>query len=309
MAIQLVTGGAGFIGSHLVQALVQRGDQVRILDDFSSGNEKNLADVISAVEIIRGDLRDPDLLVRAVKGVDTIFHHAAFISVAESMMKPRECLDVNVTGTHLLLNSAAQAGVRRVMIASSAAVYGENQNLPLCETEPACPMSPYAASKYMDETLAGLYTRSYSLGVTCLRYFNVYGPRQNPNSPYAAAIPIFIREMHQNRPPKVFGDGQQTRDFVQVRDVVRANLMAAENPAAAGGVFNICSGQKVSILDLLETLSSLLPNSPAPVFTAERKGEIHHSQGCPHLAEQVLGFSAEISLEDGLRETCQWACQ
>jgi UDP-glucose 4-epimerase len=309
MTISLVTGGAGFIGSHLVEALVQRGDVVRILDDFSTGDEKNLAQVSSSVEIVRGDLREPQILARAVRGVDTIFHHAAQISVAESMLKPLECIDVNVTGTHRLLDAAAHAGVRRVMIASSAAVYGENQNLPLDENEPVCPMSPYAASKSMDETLAGLYTRSYSLDVVCLRYFNVYGPRQNPNSPYAAAVPIFIRELMQGNSPRIYGDGLQTRDFVYVGDIVRANLTAAQHPDAPGKVFNICSGERVTILDIVNTLSRFIPGSRRPVFEEARPGEIRHSHGCPERAKQELGFTVATTLADGLQQTYQWSCR
>jgi nucleoside-diphosphate-sugar epimerase len=308
MTTSLVTGGAGFIGSHIVEALVKRGDTVRVLDNFSTGTMSNLSHLESEIEILRGDLRDPQVIANAVRDVDLVFHHAALISVAESMQKPLDCLDINVSGTYQLMDAAARAGVKRMLIASSAAVYGDSQKLPLKEDTELKPLSPYAASKQMDETLAGLYTRSFGLDVVCLRYFNVYGPRQNPDSPYAAAIPIFIRELKNGASPEIFGDGLQTRDFVFVADIVRANLMAMQHPAAPGKIFNICSGEKVTILEIIQTLSSLIPGSRKPVYKEPRSGEIYHSHGDPSQAKQILGFSPVTSLKDGLMQTIEWFC-
>lgn len=243
MAVSLVTGGAGFIGSHIVRALLARGDQVKVLDNFSTGKHANLAGLEGALEIIEGDLRDVSLVRDTVRGVDTIFHHAAFISVPLSMEDPGTCFDINVHGTANLLESARHARVRHVVLASSAAVYGDSENHPLNENEPLTFLSPYAASKHANESYANLYTRISETRVTALRYFNIYGPRQSPDSAYAAAIPIFARRMMDGKVPVIYGDGLQSRDFVFVGDVVRANLLASQNESAAGCVFNICTGR------------------------------------------------------------------
>ncbi|MDP2778498.1 MAG: NAD-dependent epimerase/dehydratase family protein, partial [Anaerolineales bacterium] len=236
----LVTGGAGFIGSHVASTLLQGGGQVRVLDNFSSGKRENLKDL--DIEILEGDLRDVSKVTQAVKGVEIIFHEAAFVSVPESKEKPQECFDVNITGTSLLFDAARKAGVRRVVIASSAAVYGDSDAMPLVEETPLRQLSPYAISKRVAEMYAELFTHQFGLEVAALRYFNVYGPRQRPDSMYAAAVPIFIRRMLDNKPITIFGDGGQTRDLVNVRDVVQANLLASEHPAAAGQIFNVCTG-------------------------------------------------------------------
>jgi len=241
MTISLVTGGAGFIGSHIVKALLERGDKVRILDNFSTGKWDNLDSVRANVEIIEGDIRDADKVAETLVNVDLVFHQAAFVSVPASMQTPNACLDTNVNGTAILLTAARDAGVRpaardagvrRVVFASSAAVYGEADAFPLTEEVPPEPtMSPYAASKRVDEIYAQLFTQSLGLGldVTALRYFNVFGPRQAPDSQYAAAVPIFISRMMANKAVTIYGDGGQTRDLIYVGDVVRANLMAADN--------------------------------------------------------------------------------
>lgn len=302
----LVTGGAGFIGSHLVRALLGQGASVRVLDDFSTGRRENLSGLDGALEVLEGDLRDAARVAEAVRGVEVVFHEAAFVSVPESMEKPQACFDVNIGGTSLLLEAARRAGVRRVVIASSAAVYGDSEDLPLIETAALRPLSPYALSKQVDEMLADLYTRSLGLEVACLRYFNVYGPRQRPDSMYAAAVPIFISRLRAGRPVTVFGDGGQTRDLIYVGDVVRANLLAAEHPAAAGGVFNICTGRETRLLDLLEVLKQVFPDAPAPVFTDPRPGDIYKSVGSPQRAADMLGFEPQTGLAEGLKETAQW---
>ena len=304
----LVTGGAGFIGSHLVAELRRTGAEVRVLDDFSSGKHENLAasDGPGQIEVVEGDLRDRATVTEAVRGIDVIFHEAAFVSVPASVEDPSECFGVNCTGTQTLLEAARAAAVRRVVLASSAAVYGDSIELPLTENTEARPLSPYAASKLVDEIYAALYTKALDLEVCALRYFNVFGPRQRPDTQYAAAVPIFIRQLLRKERPTIFGDGGQTRDLISVRDVVRANLIAAVHPAAAGEVFNVCTGRKTRILDLVAALRELIPNSPVPVFGPARNGDIYESIGSTTKAKAILGFEAETPLLAGLKETVEW---
>jgi nucleoside-diphosphate-sugar epimerase len=307
----LVTGGAGFIGSHLVAALRGTGAEVRVLDDFSSGKQENLPESEGPgsqgrLQVIEGDIRDQSIVKEAVRGVEVIFHEAAFVSVPASIEDPGACFGVNCTGTLTLLEAARGAGVRRVVLASSAAVYGDSSELPLTEISPARPLSPYAASKLVDEIYATSYTQALGLDVCALRYFNVFGPRQRPDSQYAAVVPIFIHRMLQKEPPTIFGDGAQTRDLISVRDVVRANLVAAAHPAAAGEVFNVCTGRKTRVLDLVEALRELIPNAPATVFGPARAGDIYESIGSPVKAKQLLGFEADTTLLAGLKETVEW---
>lgn len=300
----LVTGGAGFIGSHIVRGLLERGDRVRVLDNFSTGKRGSLDGL--DVEIVEADLRDASRLTEACRGVETVFHQAAFVSVPQSMQEPLDCFDVNVTGTASLLEAARKHGVKRVVFASSAAVYGDSDAYPLSEETPLHPLSPYAASKRVDEIYGQLYTASFGVEVVGLRYFNVYGPRQRPDSQYAAAVPIFIRRLLDNKPVTIFGDGGQTRDLIFVGDVVRANFAAAAHPSAPGGVFNICTGNETRILDLVEILQDLFPSAPAPEFAAPRAGDIYRSIGSPQKAAETIGFRAEVSLTDGLARTAEW---
>jgi len=299
----LVTGGAGFIGSHITRTLLERGDQVRILDNFSSGKRENLKGL--DVELIEGDLRDASKVAEAVKGMDIVFHEAAFVSVAESMEKPLECLDVNVTGTSIVFEAARKAGVKRVVIASSAAVYGDSEVYPLSEDSPLRQLSPYATSKRIDEKYAELFTNYFGLEVAALRYFNVYGPRQRPDSMYAAAVPIFIRRMLDNKPITVYGDGGQTRDLVNVRDVVQANLLASEHPAAPGKIFNVCTGVETRLLDLLNILYEIFPNAPKHVHAEPRAGDIYRSIGTPKKIMETLGFKPNVTLAEGLKEAVE----
>jgi len=306
MPLALVTGGAGFIGSHLVSSLLGRGYQVRVLDNLSTGKLENLLHVQKEIEFAQGDIRDRKQVSEAVYGVDVIFHLAAQVSVIASMQDPAGCFETNVTGTNLVLQFASQAKVARVVLSSSSAVYGDQELLPTPESVEPRPLSPYAASKWMDETLAGLYTRSFGLPVICLRYFNVFGPRQDPTSPYAAAIPIFIRRQLQGQSPILYGDGGQTRDFVFVSDVARANILAAEKAPYTGAVMNICSGRQVSILRLLAEIQRLIPNGQRIDIQPARIGDIYHSLGDPALARALMGFSAEINLIEGLTQTIKW---
>ncbi len=224
----LVTGGAGFIGSHIVEELLRRGHAVRVLDNFSTGYRKNLAGLTGNVDILEGDLRNAEVVAAAVRDVDKVFHLAAFISVPQSMLDPEACFTVNVQGTVTLLEAARRGGTRKVVLSSSTAVYGDTDIFPTTENTPLRPLSPYAVSKQVNELYARLYTDTMGLPVTALRYYNVYGPRQRPDSDYAAAIPIFLRQLTAGLPVTIFGDGKQSRDFIFVKDVVRANLMAAE---------------------------------------------------------------------------------
>jgi UDP-glucose 4-epimerase len=241
-----------------------------------------------------------------VRGVEVVFHEAAFVSVPQSMEEPQNCFDVNLMGTSLLFDAARKAGVRRAVVASSAAVYGESDALPLVEETPLQPLSPYALSKRVKEMYAELFTGSFDFEVVALRYFNVYGPRQRPDSMYAAAVPIFARRLLDGKPVTIFGDGGQTRDLINVRDVVRANLIAGDHPAAAGKVFNVCTGVETRLLDLLDVMYELLPNSPAHQFAPPRPGDIYRSVGSPYKAVEVMGFRAEVSLADGLKEVVDW---
>ena len=307
----LVTGGAGFIGSHIVQTLLEQGQAVRVLDNFSTGKRENIEELQrrfngTELEILEGDVRDAAAVDQAVGDVEVIFHEAAFVSVPQSMEEPQVCFDVNIAGTSLLFDAARRAGVRRAVVASSAAVYGEADALPLIEETPLQPKSPYAVSKRVDEMYAELFTGVFGFEVVALRYFNVYGPRQRPDSMYAAAVPIFARRLLDQKPVTVFGDGGQTRDLINVHDIVRANLIASRHPEAAGKIFNICTGVETRLLDLLDVMYELLPGSPAHVHAAPRAGDIYRSVGSPQKAADIMGFRAEVSLVDGLKEVLDW---
>jgi len=310
----LVTGGAGFIGSHLVEELLRDGAFVRVLDNFSSGKRENLEDLRGSpgsltgqgnLEILEGDLREAGTVRASVRDMDLVFHLAAFVSVPQSMSDPETCFAVNVGGTVDLLEAARQAGVRKVVLSSSTAVYGDTDVFPTTEETPLRPLSPYALSKQVNELYARLYTRTLGMPVTALRYYNVYGPRQRPDSDYAAAIPIFVRRLVTGEPITIFGDGKQSRDFIFVKDVVRANLLAAESDAA-GEAYNICTGCETNLLDLLEELSEVSPSQPVVRFEAPRPGDIYRSAGSPEKAAGALGFRAETSLAEGLAQTIEW---
>jgi UDP-glucose 4-epimerase len=283
--------------------LLQQGADVRILDNFSSGRRENLNGL--DVEIIEGDLRDASLVTEAVRGINVIFHEAGFVSVPESMEKPQECFDVNVTGTSVLLEAARKAGVNRVVVASSAAVYGDSAAMPLVEDTPIKQLSPYATSKRINEMYAELFTNQFGLEVTALRYFNVYGPRQRPDSMYAAAVPIFIRRMLDNKPITVYGDGGQSRDLINVHDVVQANLLASSHPGAPGQIFNVCTGIETRLLDLLDILYEIFPGAPRHVHAESRAGDIYRSVGAPSKAMNLLKFKPQVTLAEGVKEAVE----
>jgi len=304
MAKYLVTGGAGFIGSHIVDSLIADGHSVRVVDNFSSGNPENLEG--STADLIRGDIRDESLMASAVEGIDVIFHEAAFVSVPLSMQNPKECFSINQTGTETVLEAARKAKVKRVVLASSAAVYGDCDQMPLKEDATLFPLSPYAVSKLVTELYAELYTRSFGLEVTGLRYFNVYGPRQRPDSMYAAAIPIFTRRLVDGKAITIYGDGGQTRDLIHVSDIVRANRIVAEHDQAPGRVFNVCTGTEVSINDLVDHLLTFFPNALPVEYQGERPGDIYRSFGDPSLIGKVIGFKSKTGLNEGLKSVIDW---
>lgn len=300
--LYLVTGGAGFIGSHLVSGLLRAGRRVRVLDNFSSGRRENLQVLQGDLQVLEADIRDPEQIRAAADGTDVILHEAAFVSVPQSMQDPQACLDVNVGGTAMLLDAARRAGVRRVVLASSAAVYGDSTDLPLREDTAARPQSPYALSKRINEMYATMFSEQFGMQVVALRYFNVFGSRQRPDTMYAAAIPNFIGRLTAGKRPVVFGDGKQSRDLIHVHDVVRANMIAAEHPNASGKIFNVCTGRETALLDILEVLSEFFPNAKDPEYEPTRPGDIYRSVGDPSLAGEMLNFASEVSLSEGLRE-------
>ncbi|HEX8997640.1 MAG TPA: SDR family oxidoreductase [Ktedonobacterales bacterium] len=296
----LVTGGAGFIGSHLVDGLLAAGHQVRVLDDLSTGSEINLRAHRGKLRILRGDLRDRDAVRAAMADVEVVFHLAAISSVQRSIVDPVESIDVNVRGAMQALQVAQESGVRRVIIASSAAVYGDSEALPLSERAAPNPQSPYAVHKLACEHLCKVFTQMYGLETVALRYFNVYGSRQRPDAEYAAAIPRFVERLRHNQEPVIYGDGEQTRDFIHISDVVRANLLAAESAAANGQVMNIASGAATSVNNVVSTLTDLLGASVKPRFEPTQPGDIRESVADISLARRLLGFEPQVSLRDGL---------
>jgi UDP-glucose 4-epimerase len=301
----LVTGGAGFIGSHLVLALLQKGNTVRVLDNFSTGKRENLILCKGELEILEGDLQDESAVKSAVREIEQIYHLAAFVSVPKSMEDPHTCFSVNVAGTVNLYEAARRAGVKKIILSSSTAVYGDPKTFPTNEEASLHPLSPYALSKQVNELYSQLYTTVFHLPVVILRYFNVYGPRQRPDSDYAAAISIFTHNLVKGKPITIYGDGRQSRDFIFVEDVVQANLLAASSPEA-GEAFNICSGNETTLLDLLEQLSEFSPSALNVLFTEKRPGDVHRSFGKADKAAEKLHFRARTSLANGLAKTIEW---
>lgn len=302
----LVTGGAGFIGSHIVDFLVSTGNEVRVIDNLSTGKIENLSKVLDQISFFKGDIKDQSLMDDVLKDVDFVFHLAAFISVPLSMELPLDCFEDNIGGTNQLFESARKAGVKKIVLTSSAAVYGDATEMPLTENSMTTSLSPYAASKRTNEVIAELYSRSFGLETVCLRYFNVFGPRQSSDSSYAAVVPIFIEKQILGESLIVNGDGGQTRDFVYVNDIVRANWIAMHCDDANGQIFNICSGKQTSLLDLIDTLDELVPNSSRPIHIEPRIGDIYHSYGDSLKAKELMGYETEISLMDGLKQTMEW---
>ncbi len=301
----LVTGGAGFIGSHLVDGLLAAGWDVRVLDDFSSGREANLAGARGRIELLRGDLADSETAARAVAGVEVVFHEGAIPSVPRSVEQPVETNRANVTGTLTVLEAARQAGVRRLVYAASSSAYGDTEVLPKVETMPATPRSPYALQKYAGEVYCGLYHELYGLETVALRYFNIFGPRQDPKSEYAAVVPRFATACLRGEPATIHGDGEQSRDFTFVADAVAANLAAADAPKASGHVMNVAGGKRITLNELLAALQKITGTSVAAVHGPPRAGDVRHSLADLGRARELLGWEPAVSLEDGLRRTVE----
>jgi UDP-glucose 4-epimerase len=303
--VALVTGGAGFIGSHLTDRLSADGVRVRVLDDFSTGTRENLTNLPGDADVIEGDLMDPASLRRAVEGVEVVFHQAALVSVPSSVTDPVRTHEVNASGTLSLLVACRDAGVGRVVYAGSSAAYGEAGDGPIAETAPLAPTSPYGAAKLAGELSCRAFTASYGLPTVVLRYFNVFGSRQDPGSGYAAVIPAFATALLRDRAPVVYGDGRQSRDFVHVLDVAEANVRAWRAPdPAVGRVFNVGSGHARSLLELLETLRAVTGvDAPEAIFERPRAGDIRHSHADITEAARSLSFRPSVSFRDGLEET------
>ncbi len=301
----VITGGAGFIGSHLARELVHIGQRVRVLDNFSYGSRAHLADIADQIDLVEGDTRDWHAVQQALEGADFVLHHAALVSVAESVENPLATEEVNVHGTSNVLEAARRQGVRRVVFASSSAVYGNRPQLPYREDTPEDCQSPYAWSKHAGERLCSLYTHLYKLETVILRYFNVFGPGQNPNSAYAAVIAKFMQMAEQNHPLGIDWDGQQSRDFVNVRDVVQANLLAVFK-AAPGEIYNVGSGNTTSLLELADRIEQISGRKLGRVFRPKRPGDVKLS-AADISKIKALGFVPHISLQEGLLEI--WRAQ
>ena len=306
-ATALVTGGAGFIGSHLVDALLAAGARVRVLDNLSTGSRRNLGGVTPRIELIEDDIRDLEACRRACAGATVVFHQAALGSVPRSMADPATTLAVNVGGTANVFAAAHAESVARVVYASSSSVYGDSAQLPKREGEEGAPLSPYALSKVMDEELAAHFARVFGLDAVGLRYFNVYGPRQNPQGPYAAVIPRFFAAAAAGEAAVIYGDGEQARDFTFVADAVAANLAAATAPAAvAGKAFNVAAGHAVSVNELAARVRELGGGGPAPEHRAARPGDVRCSLADLDLVRRTLAWQPRVALEEGLARTAEW---
>ncbi len=296
----LITGGAGFIGSHIAEALLDSGESVRILDNLATGKETNLAALGGHAQFIQGDLRDYDTVRAAMEGVEVVFHQGALASVPRSIADPVGSLETNINGTQNVLLAARDSGVRRVVYASSSSVYGNTPTLPKREDMSPHPMSPYAVQKLTGELLCGVFTRIYSLETVALRYFNVFGPRQDPRSEYAAVIPRFLTALVEKRRPVVFGDGEQTRDFTYVTNVVRANLLAASSSDAVGYAMNIGCGERISLNTVLRLAGELLDVTVDADYRQERPGDVRDSLADISLARRLLGYEPTIGFREGL---------
>lgn len=306
MQLYLVTGGAGFIGSALVRELIARGEQVCVLDNCVTGKRENLEGVLDRVEFLEGDLTQLETCQRAVEGVDYILHQAALPSVPRSIRDPIETHRSNSTGTLNLLVAARDAHIKRFVIASSSSVYGNTPTLPKVETMPLVPLSPYAVSKCAAEQYALVFFNVYGLETVALRYFNIFGPRQDPNSPYSGVLSRFATALLAGRRPTIHGDGLQSRDFTYVENAVQANLLACTAPGAAGKAFNIATGTRYTLLETLKVMSEITGVDANPLFEPPRPGDVRHSQADIHLAQEILGYKPEVGFREGLERTIVW---
>jgi nucleoside-diphosphate-sugar epimerase len=305
--IALVTGGAGFIGSHIAAALSDRGARVRVIDDLSTGHLENLEEIGGGVDLVRASLNDEGALRRALEGVELIFHEAAIPSVPRSVENPRETHDACVNGTFALLLAARDARVRRVVYAASSSAYGDQPASPKVETMSPDPLSPYAAAKLFGEYYCKVFTRAYGLETVALRYFNIFGPRQDPSSQYSGVISRFIAALSSDETPVIYGDGGQTRDFTYVANAVEANLLAAESAQAVGHVVNVANGRQTSLNELLSALKKLTGREDVEAeYREARVGDVRHSLADISRARELLGYEPRVALEEGLQKTLDW---
>ena len=307
MANYLVTGGAGFIGSHLAEELLRRGHRVRIADSFITGKRENLAHLAGA-ELMEGDLAEPRVAERAVQGIEYVLHQAAIPSVPRSVKDPITSNRANVTATLNVLVAARDAGVKRLVYAGSSSAYGNTPTLPKHEAMPTSPLSPYALQKLVGEQYCQMFTQLYGFEAVTTRYFNVFGPRQDPGSPYSGVISLFATAIPAGRQPIIYGDGEQTRDFTYIANVVDGVLRACEAPKAAGEVINVATGLRISLNDLVRVINTLVGSNIAPIYKEERAGDIRDSQADISKAKAILGYTPRVSFEDGLKQTLEW-CQ
>jgi UDP-glucose 4-epimerase len=306
MAVYLVTGGAGFIGSNLVDELVKRDATVRVIDNFSTGRRQNLESLRHRVDFREVDICDLDSLKEVTRGVDYIFHQAAIPSVPRSVVDPITSHNADLTGTLHVLWAAKEAGVKRVVYAASSSAYGDSPQLPKREDMPAKPISPYGLMKYVGEEYCRLFTQLYGLETVSLRYFNVFGPRQDPSSQYSGVLSRFIAAMLSGQQPVIFGDGEQSRDFTYVSNVVRGNILACHSPIAAGKVYNLACGRKIALIEVVQHLNRILGTDFRPVYEAPRAGDIKHSLAEISKASAELNYSPDVQFEEGLRMTVDW---
>jgi len=307
MSNYLVTGGAGFIGSNIVEELVRHGHSVRVLDNFATGRRENVAPFLDKIDLIDGDIRDEEACRCAVDGIDYVLHQAAMVSVPRSLAEPVMISDVNIMGTMKLLTAAAKARVRRFVYAASSSAYGDQSVSVKNEQLLPMPLSPYAAAKLAGEYLCQAYSRSMGLETVGLRYFNVFGPRQDPMSQYSAVIPLFVTAVIEDRRPTIYGDGLQTRDFTFVANNVQANILAVTtDKPVAGRSINIACGTSYTLLDLLRAINTALGKNIEPVFAPARKGDVKHSLADIKLAQELLGYDVEVDFNEGIRRTVAW---
>lgn len=302
----LVTGGAGFIGSHLVESLVAQGKDVRVLDNFLTGKKENIAEFLDEIDFIEGDIQHLETCRKAVAEVDFVFHQAALPSVPRSIANPLLANAINVGGTLNILMAAKEAGVKKVVFASSSSVYGDDPHLPKKEGTEGAPLSPYAVTKLVGEKYMLIFSQLFGLGTVSLRYFNIFGPRQDPHSQYSAVIPHFITLLDRGESPTIFGDGEQSRDFTYVANVVKANMLALESEGISGEVFNIACGDRITVNSLFEKIRDLLRKDIAPVHGDPRPGDVRHSFADITRAKKKMGYEPAVSFDDGLKETVQW---